>query len=240
MCRWVYVCGVCVDTYMCVYMCAGVFVCRCVYICVCVGSRTMLVADPDCPLISRFHSTYPPLQQQLEWTDCPLCTVPGPGTTQVSEIGFSFWGFLHRLYQLNIPHPKFWNRKCCPFPNVFEHRKGPESFDLQSVWDFSLFFSYWSSGLFALGTWFVFTVPFYKGSSSSSSCLNPRQVPNARLLHFPPIFTHGGAFPFPLPSSRAALHAPFIDSRTQQRFYLETFFMYMAELPPRQPPPQYH
>lgn len=64
----VYVCGVCVGMYMCVYMCAGVFVGVGVYIfvCVCVGSRTVLVADPDCPLISCFHGTCQPLQQQLE------------------------------------------------------------------------------------------------------------------------------------------------------------------------------
>lgn len=211
----------------------------CIYLCVCVGSRTVLVADPDCPLISCFHGTCQPLQQQLEWADCPWYTMPGPGTTQVSETGFSFWGFLCRLYQLNIPDPKFWNRKCCQIPNFFEHCKGPESSDLQRVWDFRLFW-YWSSSHVALGTWPVFTGPLCKETSFSSSCLNPGQVPNARPLHFPPIFTHGGTFPFPLPSSQAALHVPFTDLRTQQCFYLEAIFMYMAELPPRQPPPQYH
>lgn len=158
----------------------------CIYLCVCVGSRTVLVADPDCPLISCFHSTCQPLPQQLEWADCPLYTMPGPGTTQVSETGFSFWGFLCRLYQLN-PDPKFWNRKCCQIPNFFEHCKGPESFDLQSVWDFRLFW-YWSSSHVALGTWPVFTGPLCKETSFSSSCLNPGQVPNARPPPFSPNF----------------------------------------------------
>lgn len=184
---------VCRYVYVCLYVCRCVCVCRYAYICVCVGSRTVLVADPDCPLISCFHSTYPPCSSSWSEQTAPYGQCLGLGLHRFQRQGFHFekfcidfisWTFLIQNFEIEnaAKSQTFWALQ------------GPRMFWPSECLRFQTFFWYWSSGHVSLGTWFVFTVPLCKGSSSSSSVwiLDKFQTPDPSI--FPQFLPMEGPF----------------------------------------------